>query len=103
MLEIVSLDFFMPNQKQDKHSAISDMAKTYFKKVYASEIQVPNFGDVSHDFKATVTEEMNLELTMVTEIEIQEAGFSIGLHRAPGPDGLTGDFYQTFGNILKKT
>nr|XP_027081023.1 uncharacterized protein LOC113703745 [Coffea arabica] len=50
----------------------------------------------------TITDQMNLRLTEpVREAEIKEALFSMNPTKAPGPDGMTPNFFQKFWNILK--
>ena len=56
-----------------------------------------DFEDAFHGFTASVTPEINADLTRpVTIEEIKEATYAIGAHKAPGPDGFTGAFYRTF-------
>ena len=50
----------------------------------------------------TITEQMNTEITApVREKEIKEALFSKNPTKAPGPDGMTPNFFQKFWHILK--
>lgn len=50
---------------------------------------------------AIVTPEMNFLLTKdITAEEVRRSVFSIGASRAPGPDGLTAKFYQTYWDIV---
>ncbi|XP_072087375.1 uncharacterized protein [Arachis hypogaea] len=50
-----------------------------------------------------VTEMMNNDLLKeVTEEEIKQAIFSMDGSRAPGPDGLSGQFYQKHWNTIQK-
>ena len=45
---------------------------------------------------------MNQALTQeVTIQEIQEATFSMGKLKSPGPDRFSGAFYQTHWNVIK--
>ncbi|KAJ1392992.1 Reverse transcriptase domain [Sesbania bispinosa] len=54
-------------------------------------------------FTPKVTTEMNEALTRdVTDIEIEDVVFSLGVMKAPGPDGLNGFFYQKHRQIVKQ-
>lgn len=47
-----------------------------------------------------VTDEMNRTLIATPEaLEIKEALFSINPDKAPGPDGFSATFYQTFWTL----
>jgi hypothetical protein len=51
---------------------------------------------------AVVTEEDNSIICSIPdEVEIYQTIISLGLNKAPGPDGMTGLFYKTYWNIVK--
>ena len=53
-------------------------------------------------FHPRVSSTMNADLCrLVTTTEIREAAFSISGDSAPGPDGLTGFFFQQFWDLVK--
>ena len=80
------------------HKEVSDVASAYFQNLYASEeINLELYTEVFSGFTQRVTQEMNDDLVRpITEEEIQAALFDMGPHRAPGPDGFSGVFYQKF-------
>jgi len=79
-------------------AAIADVAVNYFHDLFQSSNPSDALqADVFQDFPKRVTHEMNMQLTQrVTQEEIMEAVYSIGLHRAPGPDGFSAAFYHHF-------
>lgn len=79
-------------------SEISSAATQYFNNLFkSSHISETLLTDIFRDFPQRVTEEINADLTKeVTDEEIRKAVFDIGPHKAPGPDGFTGIFYQQF-------
>ncbi|KFK27798.1 hypothetical protein AALP_AA8G430800 [Arabis alpina] len=84
--------------------AIGNTATTYFTKLFQSTRQpTEDYVQVFDGFQKRVTDEMNTELTRpVTEDEVRHAIFDIGPDRAPGPDGITGAFYQQFWPDIKE-
>ncbi|KAK9912300.1 hypothetical protein M0R45_036169 [Rubus argutus] len=51
-----------------------------------------------------VTDDMNQSMCKpITEEEVKDAAFQMGAHKAPGPDGFHGIFYQKFWNIINET
>lgn len=73
-----------------------NIASSYFKKLFTCS-QPTEFDEIFEGFVQKVTEEMNSVLIQeVSDEEIKEAVFSIKPLNAPGPDGMTGLFFQKF-------
>lgn len=73
-----------------------EIASSYFQELFSS-INPSDFGAIFEGFTSRVTVEMNEELlSEISNEEIREAVFSIRASSAPGPDGMTGLFYQKF-------
>jgi hypothetical protein len=64
----------------------------------------PVFDDSLNDlFDVVINDEENSVLCAIPdEVEIFQAISSLGLHKAPGPDGMTGLFYKTYWPIVKQ-
>ena len=77
---------------------IAMVAVDYFQDLYRTSSPPDTLQEeVFQDFPKRVTHEVNTDLTRRVSIEeIKEAVFSIGPHRAPGPDGFSAAFYQQF-------
>lgn len=84
---------------------IAEVADQYFQDLFHPSETVPSDLDtVFEGFQPRVTEDINNELPKaVTMEEIKEAVFSIGPHKAPGPDGFSGIFYHQFWEDIKPT
>ncbi|CAN0846303.1 LINE-1 retrotransposable element ORF2 protein [Linum grandiflorum] len=78
------------------------IAISYFEGLFTSEIP-PGFfpsGDLPH-FHNCLVKGQELRLTAeVTTSEIRKAFFTIGRNQAPGSDGFTGAFFQSFWPIV---
>lgn len=56
---------------------------------------------VTEAISPLVTDEMNQRLTEIPGMaEVQAAVFSISSDKAPGPDGFSAGFYQTFWDVI---
>jgi len=85
-------------------SDIGNIAEGYFKELF-STTRSPhiNYQAVFDGFQKRVSNEINNDLVReVSEDEIQNRVFGIGEDKAPGPDGLTGAFYQQFWPDIKE-
>lgn len=72
---------------------------TLFKTTRSASV---NYMEVFDGFRPSVTDSMNDELTKsITKEEVRDAVFAIGSDKTPGPDGLTGAFYQQFWPEIK--
>lgn len=75
---------------------IAGEVERYFTDLFPSSNQT-NLDNILRSVKPSVTDAMNIDLMkIVTENEIREALFSIGLTKAPGPDVFTSLFYQKY-------
>jgi len=73
---------------------------TYYKNLYQF-VGHQHYQPVLEQCPSTVTEEMNEALIrQVTKEEVQQAVFQMGATKAPGPDGLSGLFYQSQWHII---
>jgi hypothetical protein len=79
--------------------------KTYITEYYKTLFGPPNEEDVNEyrrDDIIQVSGEDNEKLTVeFTEKEVKEAIFDMKQNKAPGPNGLPAEFYQTFWEIIK--
>lgn len=84
---------------------IANTAEEFFKTQFSSQQQAQmDFGDSFDGFVASVTPEINTDLTRpVTIEEIRQAAYAIGAHKAPGPDGFTASFYHTFWEDIEQS
>ena len=79
---------------------ISKEALRYFSEIFTSSLQ-GNIQDSLGNINRVVSDECNAYLSRdVTAEEVRISVFSIGATRAPGPDGLTASFYQTYWDIV---
>lgn len=74
--------------------AKAEVAIEYFNDLFKSS-NPPSYEPVFQSMLPKVTSSMNKVLTSkITKEEVREAIFSIKAESAPGPDGMTGDFFQ---------
>ncbi|KAJ1388361.1 Endonuclease/exonuclease/phosphatase superfamily [Sesbania bispinosa] len=74
----------------------------HFQEIYTSSNQTPSL-DCFLEFQRKVPEEMNNSLLMqVSDKDIEDAVFSMGDMKAPGPDGLNGLFYHKHWEVVSK-
>lgn len=85
------------------NNQIGEVAIDYFTDLFRSQpVNEALLTYIFQGFQKRVTDEINKELIReVSDDEIYKAMFSIGPHRAPGPDGFTGIFYHQFWNEIK--
>lgn len=87
-------------QDQWSEGAKAEVALDYFAELFKSS-NPSSYSPVFQSMIPTVTEEMNIALTRaVSSEEVQEAMFSINPDSAPGPDGMTGLFFQRFWEVI---
>lgn len=84
-----------------KEGTIGNQLVNHFSNLFSSS--GPNLDDSLKDlFKETISEDENSTLCLIPdEAEIFHAISSLGLNKAPGPNGMTGLFYKTYWNIVK--
>ena len=72
----------------------------FYQGIFSSQ-SCGNLGVVQEALSPKVTTEMNQTLIAVpTDNEIKMAVFSISVDKAPGPDGFSAGFYQSFWDII---
>lgn len=87
-------------QMQFSEAAKAQVATDYFIKLFTSEGD-GNFDQLFHGFDARVDETMNeMLLREVTNEEVRDAVFSINPASAPGPDGMSGLFFQKYWSTV---
>ena len=75
-------------------AAKAELANDYFRNLFKSS-GVEDFSEIFEGFTSRVTVEMNDFLTREVSVEeVREAVFAIKPGSAPGPDGMTGLFFQ---------
>ncbi|CAN7044661.1 unnamed protein product [Brassica rapa subsp. trilocularis] len=88
------------NQDQWSDGAKAEVAVTYFTDLFRSSNPKP-YGPAFVSFAPKVSAEMNVTLMRrVSNEEVKEALFSINADSAPGPDGMTGIFFQKYWGII---
>ncbi|KAG7537667.1 Ribonuclease H domain [Arabidopsis suecica] len=79
---------------------IAQTISTYYQAIFTAGPRSSNHV-VEEALEPKVTLEMNSQLTVTpTQLEIKEAVFSIHPDKAPGPDGFSSGFYQSFWDII---
>ena len=87
-------------QMQFSEAAKAQVATDYFNNLFKAGSD-GNFDQMFEGFSAKVTATMNELLTReVTNEEVRDAVFSIKPGSAPGPDGMSGLFFRSIGELL---
>ncbi|KAL0685251.1 hypothetical protein Bca4012_052099 [Brassica carinata] len=85
---------------QRSKASKGQVAIQYFLDLFKST-NSENYTEFFHDFPKKVTSVMNHHLTMkVSAKEVKDAVFSIKPDSAPGADGMSGHFFQSFWDIV---
>ena len=81
-------------------AAKAELANDYFRNLFKSS-GVEDFSEIFEGFTSRVTVEMNDFLTREVSVEeVREAVFAIKPGSAPGPDGMTGLFFQKYWDTV---
>ncbi|KAJ1380434.1 Endonuclease/exonuclease/phosphatase superfamily [Sesbania bispinosa] len=81
---------------------IERLVLDHYNEVYKAE-PTEGVNDCLQNLPKKVTFEMNEVLMRpVSAKEVQATSFSMGAHKAPGPDGLNGLFYQKHWEVVKE-
>ena len=87
-------------QEQFSEAAKAEVANDYFKNLFRSSNET-DFSELFDGFSPRVSLGMNEFLTReVTNEEVREAVFAIKPGSAPGPDGMTGMFFQKYWDTV---
>lgn len=79
---------------------ITKVISEYFQQIFTSNGNT-DFSQLHGLLSCKVTPEMNQMLIAIpSDLEIREAAFSINGFKAPGPDGFSATFYQSYWHIL---
>ncbi|XP_013623801.1 PREDICTED: uncharacterized protein LOC106329670 [Brassica oleracea var. oleracea] len=88
------------NQEQRSEGAKAEVAIEYFSELFKTS-NPRSYDPAFESFPPKVTTSMNRLLTKsVSKEEVKEAIFSIKGDSAPGPDGMTGTFFQKYWDII---
>lgn len=86
--------------EQFSNGSKGNIVVDYFQKLFTSS-QPQDASTLLDGMTPRVTQAMNVELTKpITNAEIKQAVFSIKSSSAPGTDGMTGLFFQTYWNVV---
>ncbi|CAL9233523.1 unnamed protein product, partial [Arabidopsis halleri] len=86
--------------EQFSEGSKGDIAVKYFRKMFTSS-HPKAATNVLSGMEPRVTDTMNRELIKpVTSEEIRDAAFAIKGDKAPGPDGMTGQFFQSYWTVV---
>ncbi|OMO88682.1 reverse transcriptase [Corchorus capsularis] len=101
MTELVHLQ----NQKVEEQDVLAvQETMMKLKEAWDREEKGGRLGTVLDHIPTLVMEDMNQSLTKpFGSEEIREAAFQLGAHKAPGPDGFNGIFFQEFWDIVGET
>lgn len=100
-----SRNYLRKLKDKNGHDQWSDAAKAEVAIEYFSDLNKtsdpPSYDPVFQSMLPHVTPTMNKNLTAkISKEEVREAIFSINGESAPGPDGMTGIFFQKFWHIV---
>lgn len=85
----------------ENQAEIHQMVNQFFSNIYKSSSPT-NIQQITSLVQCKVTDDMNAMLIRgIEDWEVKKAVYELGSLKAPGPDGLTGLFYQRHWNILQ--
>ncbi|CAA7017074.1 unnamed protein product [Microthlaspi erraticum] len=83
-----------------KEKQIARVVEQYYKTIFTSKSN-NSLDVISEAISPKITQDMNADLTRIPDdAEITQAIFSIDAEKAPGPDGFSAGFYQSFWDII---
>ncbi|CAL1353631.1 unnamed protein product [Linum trigynum] len=98
LIEVLRDDHGQPHYEEP---AKGNVSVSFFQQLFLSDGTSPGFLVQALGLPHKVTSSQNMFLSAnVTREEIRAAAFSIGKGQAPGSDGLTGGFFQSYWDIV---
>lgn len=85
----------------EKEEDVMKTFELFYQNLFSSEVSNnrPMYSDI---IPHLVTDDMNRSLlSPITDAEVERAAFDMGPHKAPGPDGLNGLFFQKHWSVVK--
>lgn len=81
-------------QHEDPRGGMEKVVVSYFTTLFTSNVVI-DFEDILDNVTPSISEEMNIGLERpITDKEVKRAVFQMHHTKAPGPDGMSPEFYK---------